>query len=52
MHFAHVIQSRKGRAWVLLIALAIIGIFIAVVVFLSGRSPKPFEMDDWYGVLD
>jgi hypothetical protein len=51
MHFAHVILSRKG-AWVLLIALAIIGVLIAVVVFLSGRSPKPFEMDDWYGVLD
>jgi hypothetical protein len=51
MHFAHVIQNRKG-AWVLLIALAIIGILITAVVFLSGRSPNPFEMDDWYGVLD
>jgi hypothetical protein len=29
MHFAHVIQSRKGRACAVLIALAIIGILIA-----------------------
>ena len=34
MHFAYVIQSRKGRAWAVLIALAIMGILIAAV-FLS-----------------
>jgi hypothetical protein len=52
MHFAQVIQSRKGRAWAALIALAIVAILIAAVVLWSGRSPKPFEMDDLYGLLD
>jgi uncharacterized SAM-binding protein YcdF (DUF218 family) len=52
MGFAHVIQSRKVRAWVVLIALAILVILIAAVFLLSGRSQKPFEMDDLYGVLD
>jgi hypothetical protein len=51
MHFAHVIQSRKGRAWALLVALAIVVILTAIFL-LSGRPPKPFEMDDLYGVLD
>ena len=32
MHFAHVIQSRKVRAWVVLIALAILVILIAGAV--------------------
>jgi hypothetical protein len=44
MYFAHVIQSRKGRAWVVLIALAIVGIVIAAVVLWSSRSPKNFEI--------
>jgi hypothetical protein len=52
MSFAHVIQSRKGRAWVVLIALAIVGIAIAAVVLWSSRSPKPFAIDDLYGLLD
>ena len=52
MHFAHVIQNRKARAWVVLIALAIMVILIVAVFLLSGRSPKPFEMDDLYGLLD
>ena len=52
MHFAHVIQSRKVRAWVVLIALAILVILIAAVFLQSRRSPKPLEMDDLYGVLD
>lgn len=52
MHFAHVIQSRKGRAWAVLIALATVGILIAAIVLLSGRSPKPFQVDDLYGILD
>ena len=52
MYFAHVIQSRKGRAWAVLIALAIMGILIAAVFLQSRRSPKPFEMDDLYGLLD
>jgi len=52
MYFAHVIQSRKGRAWLVLIALAIGGIVIAAVVLWSTRSPKQFEIDDLYGLLD
>ena len=52
MHFAHVIQSRKVRAWVVLIALAIMVILIGAVFLQSRRSPKPFEMDDLYGLLD
>ncbi len=53
MRFAHVIQSRKGgRALAVLIALAIIGILIAAVVLLSGRSPTRFQVDDLYGLLD
>jgi hypothetical protein len=52
MHFAHVIQNRKGRALVVLIALAIIGILIAAVVLLHGRSLGPIDMDELYGLLD
>jgi hypothetical protein len=51
MHFAHVIQSRKVRAWVVLIALGILVILIAAV-FLQSRRPKPIEMGDLYGLLD
>jgi hypothetical protein len=51
MYFAHAIQRRKGRTWAL-ITLAIIGILIAAVVWLSGRSPKLFDLDDLYGVVD
>jgi uncharacterized membrane protein affecting hemolysin expression len=52
MHFSHVIQSRKVRAAVVLIVLAILVILIAAVFLQSRRSPKTFEMDDLYGVLD
>jgi len=52
MQLAQVIQSRKARAWVVLIALVIVVILIAAVFFQSRRSPKPFEMDDLYGLLD
>jgi hypothetical protein len=52
MHSAHVIQSRKGRAWAVVIALAIIGILIAAVVLLYGRSQGPFDMNELYGLLD
>jgi hypothetical protein len=52
MHFAHVIQ-RKGRVLAVLLTLAIMGMLIAAVVFfLPGRSPKPFEMDDLYSLFD
>jgi hypothetical protein len=52
MRFAHVIESRKARAWAVLIALAITMILIAAVFSLYARSPKPLEMDDLYGLLD
>jgi hypothetical protein len=52
MHFAHVVQSRKVRARAILIALAILVILIAAVFLQSRRSPRPFEMDDLYGLLD
>ena len=52
MHFAHVIQRRKGRAWAALIALAIVGIVIAAVVLWPDKSIKHFEIDDLYELLD
>jgi len=52
MHFAHVMQSRKGRAWTVLVALAIKGILIAAFVLLSDRSQGPFDLDELYGLLD
>ena len=51
MHLT-VIQSRKGRACVVLIALAIVGTLVAVFFLLSGRSPGPFDMDELCGLLD
>jgi hypothetical protein len=52
MHIAHVICSRKVRAWVVLITLAILVTLIAAIFLQSRRSPKPIEMDDLYGLLD
>jgi hypothetical protein len=52
MRLPYVIQSRKLRTWVVLIALVIMMILTAVVFSQSRRSPKPFEMDDLYGLLD
>ena len=52
MRVAHLIQNRKARTWVVLVALAIMLILIVAVFLLSCRSPKPFEMDDLYGLLD
>ena len=34
------------------VALAIVGILIAAVVLLSGRSQKRFDMDELYDLLD
>jgi len=48
MHLTHVIQSRKGWAWAVLIALAIVGMFIATLACLSSR----FNMEELYGILD
>ena len=45
MHFAHLIESRKGLAWTVLIALAIL---IATMVWLSSR----FNVEELYGILD
>jgi disulfide bond formation protein DsbB len=52
MHVAHVIRSRKVRAWVVLITLAILVTLIAAFFLQSRRSPKTIEMDDLYGLLD
>jgi hypothetical protein len=52
MRFGYVMQSRKVRDWVILIALVIMVILIAAVLLQSRRSPRPFEMDDLYGLLD
>jgi hypothetical protein len=52
MRSAYVIQSRRLRACIVLIALAILVILIAAVFLLSRRPPKPFEIDDHYGLLD
>lgn len=52
MYLAQVIQSRRFRAWVVLIALAILVILIAGVCLHARRSPKPFDVDDLYGLLD
>ena len=46
MHFAHVIQSRIGRARAVLIVLAIMLILIGAFVLLFGRAPRPFDMDE------
>ena len=52
MRVAHLIQNPKARTWVVLVALAIMLILIVAVFLLSRRSPKPFEIDDLYGLLD
>jgi hypothetical protein len=52
MQFAQVIQRRKGRTWVILIALSILAILIVAGFLHSRRSPEAFEMDDLYGLLD
>lgn len=52
MRFSYAIQSRRVRVWVVLVALAIVVILLVAVFLQSRRSPKPFEMDDLYGLLD
>ena len=52
MQFAQVIQRRKVRTWVILIALSILVILIVAGFLQSRRSQEPFEMDDLYGLLD
>jgi hypothetical protein len=48
MRLSPVIQSRKGRAWAVLVALAMVGVVIATLAWLSGR----FNIEDLYGILD
>jgi hypothetical protein len=48
MHFAHLIESRKGRAWTVLTALAIVGMLSATILWLSSR----FNMEELYGIWD
>ncbi len=52
MHFASALQIRKVRTWVVLIVLVIFVILIAALFMRSRRSPRPFEMNDLYGLLD
>ena len=52
MHFAHVIQSRIGRARAVLIVLAIMLILIGAYLLLFVRSLGQFDMDELYGLLD
>jgi len=52
LRFDHGIRSWNVRACAILAALSILVILIAAVFLQSRRSPKPFEMDDLYGLLD
>ena len=45
---AHLIESGKGPIWTVLIALAIVGMLMATIVWLSSR----FNMEELYGILD
>ena len=49
MHLTYLIHS---RVWVILVALAILGFWIAGLVFLSWKSQEPFGFDELYGLLD
>jgi hypothetical protein len=49
MHLTYIVHS---RVWVVLVALAILGVCIAAFVFLSGKSQEPFGFDELYGLLD
>jgi hypothetical protein len=49
MHLTYLIHS---RVWVVMVALAILGLCIAGFVLLSGKSEKPFGFDELYGLLD
>jgi hypothetical protein len=51
MHFAHIIQNRKGLASVIFFVL-IVGISTAAFVLLSGKFQGPFDVNELYGILD
>jgi len=48
MRLSPVIQIRKRRAWAILVALAIVGMLIVTLAWLSSR----FNLEDLYGILD
>ncbi len=48
MRFVDGIESRKARAFAVLIALAMVGILITAVVLWASR----FDWDKLYGILD
>jgi hypothetical protein len=52
MHLAYVIHSRRGRVWLVLVALALLGLCIAAFILLSEKSREPFGIDELYGLLD
>jgi hypothetical protein len=52
MQLPQVIQSRKVESLVALIALVILVILIVEVFLQFGRSPRTFELDNMYGLLD
>jgi hypothetical protein len=49
MHLTYLIHSRIR---VVLVALAVLGFFIAALIFLSEKSQEPFGFDELYGLLD
>jgi hypothetical protein len=48
MRLSPVIQIRKRQAWAILAALAIVGMLIVTLAWLSSR----FNVEDLYGILD
>jgi hypothetical protein len=45
------INGRRGRAWLVLLILAILALS-AAAFFLLSEKRKPFGLDDLYGLLD
>jgi hypothetical protein len=48
MRLSPVIQIRKRRPWAILVVLAIVGMLIVTLAWLSSR----FSLEDLYGILD
>jgi hypothetical protein len=49
MHLTYLIHN---RIWLVLVALAILGLCIAAFLFLSGKSQEPIGFDELNGLLD
>jgi hypothetical protein len=47
-----IIQTRNDRIWVAILLLAILGICIASIIFLSGKAQEPFTIDGLYALLE